>query len=51
VARIEEDGGGGSPLPKFRAMGAMAESADMQTEVAAGDLTVARSIRAWFELG
>lgn len=48
VARIEEEGGGGSPLPKFRAMGAMAESADMQTEVAAGDLTVTRRIRAWF---
>ena len=51
VVRIEEEGGGGSPLPKFRAMGGMAESADMQTEVAAGDLTVTRRIRAWFELG
>jgi len=51
VARIEEEGSAASPLPKFRAMGAMAESADMQTEVAAGDLTVTRRIRAWFGIG
>ena len=31
------------------AMGGMAESADVPTEVAAGDLTVSRRIRAWFE--
>jgi uncharacterized protein len=52
VARIEEDGdSGGMPMPKGRMMTAMAESADAGTEVAAGDLTVTRTIRAWFELG
>ncbi len=52
VARIEEEAGGmGGPLPKFRAMAASAEMADASTEVAAGDLTVIRRIRAWFELG
>lgn len=50
VARIEEEGMGGNPLPKFRAMGGMADSADVATEVAAGDLTVSRRIRAWFEI-
>ncbi|MDQ2674849.1 MAG: SIMPL domain-containing protein, partial [Chloroflexota bacterium] len=52
VARIEEDvDGGGMPMPKMRMMGAMAaEAADAGTEVATGDLTVTRSIRAWFEL-
>lgn len=51
VARIEEEPGpAAGPLPKFR-MAAMAESADVPTEVAAGDLTVARTIRAWFDLG
>lgn len=51
VARIEEEGMGGSPMPRFRAMGGMAESADAATEVAAGALTVSRRIRAWFEIG
>lgn len=52
VARIEEEGVPGvGPLPKFRAMAAMAESADVPTEVAAGDLTVTRRIRAWFGIG
>lgn len=52
VARIEEDASrGGIPLPGMRMMGAMAESADAATEVAGGDLTVTRSVRAWFELG
>ena len=52
VVRIEEEGlGGVGPLPRFRAMGAMAESADVPTEVAAGDLTVTRRIRAWFGIG
>ena len=48
VARIEEEPDrGGPPMPKMRMM-AMAESADAPTEVAAGDLTVTRRIRAWF---
>jgi uncharacterized protein len=52
VARIEEEGPTGvGPLQRFRAMGAMAESADVSTEVAAGDLTVTRRIRAWFGIG
>ena len=52
VARIEEEADyGGAPMPKMRMMTAMAESADAGTEVATGDLTVTRRIRAWFELG
>ncbi|HET9417636.1 MAG TPA: SIMPL domain-containing protein [Candidatus Limnocylindria bacterium] len=53
LARIEEDPDHGvMPMPKMRMMGAMAaEAADGGTEVATGDLTVTRSIRAWFELG
>ena len=52
VARIEEEGADGiGPLPKFRGMMAMTESADVPTEVAAGDLTVTRRIRAWFGIG
>ena len=43
-------GPGAVPMPKFRAMGAMAEAADVATEVAAGDLTVTRRIRAWFAI-
>jgi hypothetical protein len=31
-------------------MAALAESADIPTEVAAGDLTVRRRIRAWFAI-
>lgn len=51
VVRIEEEPGpGGGPMPRFRAMGAMAESADAPTEVAAGDLTVSRRLRAWFAI-
>ena len=51
VARIEEDADRGDmPMPRMRMMGAMAEAVDAGTEVATGDLTVTRSIRAWFEL-
>lgn len=49
IARIEEEPGGGGPVPKLRMMAAMAE-ADAPTDVAAGDLTVTRTIRAWFEI-
>ena len=50
VERIEEEPASGvGPMPKFRAM-ALAESADAPTEVAAGDLTVTRRIRAWFAI-
>lgn len=52
VVRIEEGADhGGMPMPKGRMMTAMAESADGGTEVSSGDLTVTRSLRAWFELG
>jgi uncharacterized protein YggE len=51
VARIEEEAGPGAiPMPKFRAMGGMAEAMAVPTEVAAGDLTVTRRIRAWFSI-
>ncbi|HEY6609267.1 MAG TPA: SIMPL domain-containing protein [Candidatus Limnocylindria bacterium] len=51
VARVEEEAGGGAgPLPKFAARGAMVEMADAATEVATGDLTVTRRIRAWFAI-
>ena len=49
VLRIEEEPDHGPPMPKMRMM-AMAESADVPTEVVAGDLTVTRRIRAWFEI-
>jgi uncharacterized protein len=49
VTRIEEADPSGSPLPRMRMM-AMAESADVPTEVAAGELTVTRRIRAWFSI-
>jgi uncharacterized protein YggE len=50
LARLEEEAEfGGSPMPKMRMM-AMAESADVPTEIAAGDLTVTRRIRAWFSI-
>ena len=48
--RLEEETGfGGPPMPKMGMM-AMSESADVPTEVAAGDLTVMRRIRAWFSI-
>jgi uncharacterized protein YggE len=50
VARIEEEPDHGPPMPKGRMM-AVAESADVPIEVVAGDLTVTRRIRAWFEIG
>ena len=50
VLRIEEEADfGGPPMPKMGMM-RMAESADVATEVATGDLTVTRRIRAWFGL-
>lgn len=51
VIRIEEEPGlGVGPMPRARAMAAVAESADASTEVAAGDLTVTRRLRAWFAI-
>jgi uncharacterized protein YggE len=50
LARVEEDHGGGVPMPRMRMMGAMEMAADVSTEIAAGDLTVTRQIRAWFDI-
>ena len=50
VERIEEDPDRrGAPMGQIRMM-AISESADASTEVAAGDLTVTRHIRAWFAI-
>ncbi len=49
LARVEEEHGGAVPMPRMRMM-AMAEAADAPTEVAAGDLTVTRQVRAWFSI-
>ena len=50
VTRVEEESGFPEPpMPKL-AMGRMAEAADLSTEVSAGDLTVTRRVRAWFDL-
>lgn len=52
VLRVDEDPDVHvGPMPKGRMLAAMAESADVATEVAAGDLTVTRRIRAWFGIG
>lgn len=49
IARIEEaDGWAGPPQPMFRM--AAAESADVPTEVAVGELNVTRQIRVWFRI-
>ena len=50
VVRVEEGEAPGIGQPPMGMM-AMAESADVPTEVAAGDLTVIRHIRAWFSIG
>jgi uncharacterized protein YggE len=50
LTRVEEEPAHGPPVPRMAmlAAGAMAEEAP--TEVAAGDLTVTRQVRAWFEI-
>jgi uncharacterized protein YggE len=51
VVRVEEEPAMGvGPMPRMRAMAASAEAADVSTEVAAGELTVTRRIRAWFAI-
>jgi uncharacterized protein YggE len=51
VIRIEEEPSlGVGPVPRMRAMAAMAEDAGAPTEVATGELTVTRRIRAWFSI-
>ena len=49
VVRIEEEPDHPSPMPRMRMLAAT-ESADVPTEVVAGELTVSRRIRAWFEI-
>jgi hypothetical protein len=49
LARVEEEQAGPVPMPRMRMMAAEM-AADAPTEVAAGDLTVTRQIRAWFDL-
>jgi uncharacterized protein len=51
LARVEEEPSHGPPVPRMRMMAAAEMEADTPTEVAAGDLTVTRQIRAWFDLG
>ena len=50
VIRVEEAERTDFPRGAMR-MAAMAESADVPTEVAAGELTVRRSVRSWFAIG
>lgn len=49
VVRIEEEPDHPSPMPRMRMLAA-AGTPEMPTEVVAGDLTVTRRIRAWFEI-
>jgi uncharacterized protein YggE len=49
LARVEEEPDHGPPVPRMRMLAA-AEAADIPTEVAAGDLTVTRQVRAWFSI-
>ena len=50
LARVEEEPGHGPPMPRMQMMAAGAMAEDARTEVAAGDLTVTRQVRAWFEI-
>ena len=50
LSRVEEEHGGPVPMPRMRMMAAGAMAEDAPTEVAAGDLTVSRQVRAWFDI-
>ena len=50
LARVEEEPDHGPPVPRTRMMAMTAMAEDAPTEVAAGDLTVSRQVRAWFDL-
>jgi uncharacterized protein len=50
LAKAEEEATHGPPVPRMRMMAAAEMAAGTPTEVAAGDLTVTRQVRAWFEL-
>jgi uncharacterized protein len=50
LTRVEEDADGGfQPMPKLAVM-RMEAAGEIPTEVATGDLTVTRRIRAWFSI-
>jgi uncharacterized protein len=49
VVRIEEEPSYDEPVPMLRLAGA--ESADVPTQVVAGELKVSRRVRVWFEIG
>ena len=51
LSRVEEEHSGAVPMPRMRMMADGERSADAPTEVAAGDLTVSRQVRAWFDIG
>jgi uncharacterized protein YggE len=48
--RIEEEAGGAVPMPRMQMMATAAMAEDASTEVATGDLTVTRQVRAWFAI-
>jgi uncharacterized protein YggE len=50
LVRVEEDPSHATPMPRMRMMASVEASADVPTEVAAGDLAVTRQVRAWFEI-
>ena len=50
LARVEEEPAHGGPVPRARMLAAAGGIADAPTEVAAGDLTVTRQVRAWFSI-
>jgi uncharacterized protein len=50
LARVEEEPAHGPPVPRMRMMATAELAADVPTEVAAGDLTVTRQVRAWFTI-
>jgi uncharacterized protein len=50
LAKVEEEPMHGPPVPRMRMMASAEMAVGGPTEVAAGDLTVTRQVRAWFEL-
>jgi uncharacterized protein YggE len=48
LVRVEEEPSAGPPSPRMRMT--MAEAAGALTEIAPGELTIARTIRAWFAI-
>jgi uncharacterized protein YggE len=50
VTRVEEESGVAEPLTPKMAMMREAGAVDVPTAVASGNLTIARRVRAWFEL-